>query len=257
MIARNLAKSFVSRRIRPLVQGIVLIAALAGFGELAHGFALPKPLFVVLVLLLGNFYCGWGCPFGTLQEGLRKIGRGLFGIDLNPPPAVHRYLSLLRYIALPAGLFALWGWLDSRSFFLGMLSGVETAAAGGVALAMVLGLSLFMDRPFCKYLCPFGAMYGLLNLLRLVAVKRGDACVDCGKCTRSCPMGIQVAKVRTVRDPRCINCGECVAGCRVNGALGFEFCRPRWRDFLDLFGRNRNAKQLRATDANSGNKRTA
>lgn len=253
----HILKIWRSRLFRSFVQFGFLAATVAGVEQAAHGFALPKPLFAALVLLLGNFYCGWGCPFGTVQDWLRRLGRRFFRFSLKLPAAAHRYLSLFRYIAPLLGLFALWGWLDSRRIFFGIFSGAEVAAAGLISMAVVIVLSLLMDRPFCKYLCPFGAIYGLVGMFRIVAVKRGDGCVGCRKCDRVCPMGVPVSKMRVVRDPRCINCRECVASCPKRDALGFGFALPRWRDFASVIrGETRDAAD-RLDSARSGEREAA
>ena len=109
-----MVKIWHSQLSRLFVQSGILMATVAGIEQVAHGFALPKPVFMALVLLFGNFYCGWGCPFGTVQDWLRRLDRRLFRFSLNLSPAAHRYLSLLRYAASLVGIFTLWGWLDSR-----------------------------------------------------------------------------------------------------------------------------------------------
>ncbi len=86
-------------------------------------------------------------------------------------------------------------------------------------MALVLLSSVYIHRPFCKYLCPLGAFYALfqkVSILRLGLDR--DKCVSCGKCEKSCPMDVAVTK-----DPNsaeCIRCGACVRACPA-GALSF------------------------------------
>ena len=67
-------------------------------------------------------------------------------------------------------------------------------------------------RPFCKYLCPLGAVYSLFNPVSLVRYRvDADACVSCGKCAKVCGMGCD--PVKQANDPECIRCGDCKRAC--------------------------------------------
>ncbi|MBO4679265.1 MAG: 4Fe-4S binding protein, partial [Lachnospiraceae bacterium] len=78
----------------------------------------------------------------------------------------------------------------------------------GVLLALLL-LSLLISRPFCRYLCPLGAIYGLFNRFCLIGVKTDEnACNNCGLCVKKCQMD-----VLHVGDHECIQCGECTGVC--------------------------------------------
>ena len=87
-------------------------------------------------------------------------------------------------------------------------------------LGTVLLLSTVMRRPFCRFVCPEGARYGLVSLTRLITVTRDkDLCISCGACDRKCPMAIKVSKSTAVVTPQCISCGECLKACPKSGAL--------------------------------------
>ena len=84
------------------------------------------------------------------------------------------------------------------------------AVTGYIALALVVALSLFVERPFCKYACPYGAVLGIFNLFRIFGIKRNaPTCISCKACDRACPMNIQVSTAKVVRDHQCISCLEC------------------------------------------------
>ena len=181
---------------------------------------LPIWAFFVSIAMLGVFFCSWTCPLGAVQEWLRCIGKHEIGWTLRVPARIDRYLSLSRYILYPVIVWSGIAGLDLRFAFMTTLAGraIETAAYG--ALGALLMLSLFMDRPFCRYFCSFGALAGALSILRVVAIKRdAEKCVSCGKCDQSCQMGVIVSKARAVRDPACINCGKCLAACPKADAL--------------------------------------
>ncbi len=194
-----------------------------------------------LGLLVGRFICGWLCLFGLIQELLYKIPVP----KLKLPEKADRVLRYLKYGVLLVLVFALPFFLRNElgigePFFCKYLCPVGTLE-GGVPLvllreqlrsavgflfhwkfalmALVLLASVFIHRPFCKYLCPLGAFYALfqkVSVLRL-AMDR-EKCISCGKCEMSCPMN-----VRVTRDPNsaeCIRCGACVRACPA-GALSF------------------------------------
>ena len=92
-------------------------------------------------------------------------------------------------------------------------------------LLLILATCLFIFRPFCKYLCPLGAIYGLMNRASLYRMRpRPEKCTACGACAKLCPMQVDPAK--TPNSAECIRCGRCVTACPV-GALRLGFRDPQ------------------------------
>ena len=82
---------------------------------------------------------------------------------------------------------------------------------GLIILSIILIASLFVQRPWCKYLCPYGAFLGLFNKIKVFRIIRKDStCISYKKCSNVCPMSIDVHEKNAVRDLSCISCFECV-----------------------------------------------
>ncbi len=173
-----------------------------------------------LTVFLGPVFCGWICPLGSIQEWFGKLGKKIFKRLFNRmiPYKVDRILRYLRYVML--------GWVVYMTAVTGTLvfSDIdpyfalfnfwrsEVAIGGVIILAVVLVLSLIVERPFCKYACPYGAVLGVFNLFRIFKIRRRrSTCIDCKACDRSCPMNIPVSTSGAVRDHQCISCLKCTS----------------------------------------------
>lgn len=195
---------------------------------------LPNYVFWITIILGGMFFCGWWCPFGTLQEWARWVGKKVFGVNWNLPPRIHNYLSITRYVMQALVLVGIiWVPLHARRTMFFSRYGLEVEVISYAILGGLLVLSFFMDRPYCKYLCGFGGKFSLLGLLRPFSIKRNEhKCVGCKKCDSSCPMGITVSTAGNLRDPRCINCFKCVTSCPVEKAVEIGGALPCLRDYV-------------------------
>ncbi|MDC7228483.1 MAG: 4Fe-4S binding protein [Spirochaetales bacterium] len=173
-----------------------------------------------LAVFMGPVFCGWICPFGTVQEFFGKIGKKLFKKKFNRfiPYKFDRWLRFLRYIVLVWVIYmtAVTGkiiFADYDPYFalFNFWTG-EVAISGLVILFISLLLSIFVERPFCKYACPYGAVLGISNFFRIFKIKRTESsCINCGACDKACPMNIQVSRSATVRNHQCISCMKCTS----------------------------------------------
>lgn len=193
-------------------------------------------LFMAVVLMTiwgGRLFCGWLCPLGTLNELFGKLGRKLGIRPLTLPAAVDRPLRWVKYVVLAAVLAGTWktGNLVFRGYdpwmsWMHLSAGWGELGAGAVVLAVSLFLSLFVERFWCRFLCPLGAALALLSRLSPLSLRRSaGSCINCGKCSRCCPMGLSPQSVDKVSHAECIRCGECADHCPVPGTLNFGFGR--------------------------------
>lgn len=188
---------------------------------------------IILSVAMGAVFCGWVCPFGSIQEFTGKIGKKIFKKRYNKflPAVIDKYLRYLRYLVLiwviymtaSVGTLIFKKWDPYHALF--NIWSDEVAAGGIIVLGIVLLLSLFIERPWCKYVCPYGAFLGIFNTFRIFKIKRNEnTCINCGKCDSACPMNIDVSKTRNVTDHQCISCMKCTseAECPVKDTVSMK-----------------------------------
>ena len=190
--------------------------------------------------LCGRFVCGFLCPFGFLQELIHKIPSKK--IRQFKGDMLLRYLkyAILLLFVLLLPMFAVDAFGQGEAWFckyicpagtleggviLPLLNrGLRTAIGAlyhwkiGILIVLLL-LSIAIYRPFCKYLCPLGAIYGLFNRVALLRYRvDGERCIQCGACQRACKMGVDITK--GIHLSECVFCGDCKAACKA-GAISF------------------------------------
>ena len=184
--------------------------------------------------LVGRLVCGWLCPFGLLQDLLHKIPffKKVETFKLDPYLRKVKYGILLVFVILmPLFVVDILG--QGSPYFcklicpVGMLEGgiplvllnkTMRSAIGflyywkGAILIITLLLSIVIYRPFCKYICPLGAIYSLFNPISLFRYRIDEnKCVHCGKCKKACQMNID--PVKNCNHLECIRCGRCKKVC--------------------------------------------
>ncbi len=189
--------------------------------------------------LMGRFVCGWLCPFGLIQELLHKIPF-IKKIETFRGDKLLRKLKyailIVFVILLPMFLVDIIG--QGQPYFCKLICPAGTLEGGiplvllnkalrgavgwlyawkNILLAVTVFLSIIIYRPFCKYICPLGAIYSLFNPISVFRYQVDESkCTHCGACAAICKM--QADPLHNPNSPECIRCGLCKKSC-YSGAI--------------------------------------
>ena len=175
---------------------------------------------IVTVFLFGRgLFCGWMCPFGSLQEAIYKVARmiGLKRFQTQLPQKWHDRLKWVKYAVffglLVVSMFSM-GLAEKLAevepFKTTFLVGVMNRAwPYSLFVAAILGVSIFIERPYCKYICPLGASLAMPSTFRWFGLKRKQDCNSCKACAVGC--GAQAIDADGRIDHReCLHCLDCM-----------------------------------------------
>jgi polyferredoxin len=252
----------------------------------------PVPLALLLsvgtlciTMFLGRWFCGWICPFGTLNQVITQLRSGsmasrlkraqysrrqrwkyliligllagtLTGLNLigwfDPFSLLYRSLATAVFPALNSGAHALFAWLYENDPGLGSVKITKVSepiyevlrnhllvegrppyywgVLIGIIFGGILALNLWRYRFWCRYICPLGAMLGLVGKNPVLRLKRDDtACNNCRICVAVCPAGSNPdgpsERSEAWKPAECFFCWNCKAACPKQ-AISFEFAVP-------------------------------
>jgi polyferredoxin len=217
-----------------------------------HTSSLVLSVTVLVLAVVGRgFFCGWLCPMGTVQELVHAAGRAV----TNRLPLLRRLRRrlergavagrwrqtdrvlrwgrwvVLAWAVIGAGITGTMVFREADPWVALLLVAEFEFSLAYVVLIATLVLALFIQRPFCRYACPLGAVQSLVGKLSPIAVQRdASACLDCDLCNQACPMAIPVNTRTRVTDTSCTGCLECVGACPSQNGLAVTLATPTFRN---------------------------
>jgi len=235
-----------AKRIRTVVQATLFLGALTipvgifhmicpmgGIATLtrlfSQGLFIPKTGIANILLLAGVLlttivagpvFCGWLCPLGSIQEWVNALARKIKIPQAKVNKSLDRVLKITKYLVL-----ALIVYMTAKSFNLVFIKADpyyalmhfytgEVAPLALIILFTTLIASLFIQRPWCRWLCPLGAVLSFIGKFSILKIKRpSEACIACGACSKACPVGLDPSEKETVVASSCIRCGLCEGAC--------------------------------------------
>ncbi|KZK64974.1 4Fe-4S binding protein [Shewanella baltica] len=225
----------------PIAGGIELKAIVSlNLWDQTHPAAAVMLAAVLLTgLLCKRAFCGWACPLGLAGEYLYAFRKRFIKSELTPPAWLDWPLRMLKYLLLLGLCYIVIG-MPAQSIPNYLEGNYHKIADLKMALffltpslitllvfALILALAAWRRQGFCRYLCPYGAMLGILSFASPLKIRRDTQhCLieakgmKCDKCTRACPANIIVHTKTTVRSDECQACMRCVAACPKSAALG-------------------------------------
>lgn len=198
----------------------------------------PSGLFILIAILaigwlLKKSFCSWLCPIGYISEALWMFGKKVFGKNILVNKYLDYPLRSLKYLLLAFFVWAIFWTMDTETLKAFIYSPYNKVAdikmfyffanisqfALWTIIILVL-LSVVIKNFWCRYLCPYGGLLGILSWLSPIKIKRTESnCINCDLCTKACPNNIKVHKVKTVWSDECTSCLECVQACPVKNTL--------------------------------------
>ncbi len=227
------------------VDGFLPISGLMGTVSWVKGGEInsihPAAVIIFLTVLLVSFllrrsFCSWICPIATVSELFWKSGFRLLRRNWRLPPWADVTARSVKYLLMAFFVFSIVIAMsaDQLSGFIGsdyhLIADVRLlnfflhmSPVALVVILVLLLLSVVLRNPFCRYLCPYGALLGLVAVVSPLRVTRNlTRCVSCGVCNQACPTYIDVMHKESVASPECLACWRCISHCRVNEALSMR-----------------------------------
>ena len=183
---------------------------------------------VPATVLVGRFFCGFFCSFGAVQDllwfGSHRL-RALFPGKRNLKKA-DRIFRFAKYAVLFYFIIFIWSGVTAvktagpwqvfgQYVSFGHWPGLKPLlSVGGILLLVIFIGSLFVQRFFCRYFCPMGAIYSLISQTSFLKIdKPRKECGKCHLCTSKCTMGMDLTKKDRIAGGECISCQKCVSWC--------------------------------------------
>lgn len=195
-----------------LTQALFAFAIVGGFGIL------------VATIFWGRKFCGFVCPLGTMQEAIYKFHRKRRYRKNRLPFYMEKRFGILKYILLViTSLLTIKGLAYLYMNYCPIMSFSNIpflSIRGALVIGMILASGFFVERFWCRYLCPYAALMNIAEWLgKLFKVRRSmifrnlEKCNDCALCENFCPMNLNILNKEEVDDVNCIHCYMCLKSC--------------------------------------------
>ncbi len=207
----------------------------------------PAGFFIFLAIVgisfvFGKSFCSWLCPVGFISEMIGDFGERVWKKLFKRRFKMWRWLDYLlrslKYLLLLFFAFAIFSMSAlALEYFLGgeynIMSDVKMwyffaniSRTSLIVIGVLFSLSIVIRNFWCRFLCPYGALLGIVSFLSPIKIKRNSTtCIDCSLCAKACPSFIKVDKVTTVRSDECTSCLSCVDACPVANTLELKIAR--------------------------------
>ncbi len=223
-----------------------------GVMSLNPGFAkLLYPISVIIGLLIavasifwGRRFCGYICPFGTVQEMIFNLNpRSKNNKQLHLPVWLHKLLNGLKYIIMLITILAAFRSIQYVYMkfcpVLAVSHPQNITIFSAATLFVIFVIGYFINRFWCRYLCPYAALMNVfqyLGKLLRIRTKRihtsEEHCINCKLCTMNCPMQIEIHKEKYVENVNCIFCLKCQQCCPIDNGIVIEKVKKN-KKFVD------------------------
>lgn len=195
--------------------------------------ALVGVLFLFHSIIFGRVFCGYICPLGTIQEALFSFRNAKYKKTHKISYFYERRFARLKYLVLIVTmLLSIFGiaYVFIRLCPIYALSQLPALAIPGlIVFLLIMGIGIFIERFWCRFLCPYA---GLLNVFQALGALAGirrrkirrnlERCIDCGLCDINCPMNLYITEHEFVQDVDCIHCNACAQCCPKPGTICCE-----------------------------------
>jgi ferredoxin-type protein NapH len=200
--------------IMPYQFQMLVLGDVQGLGGPLIVAGLGLTLILVLIFVFGRFYCGYLCPVGAAQEAVSRLSPYSVRIPWKNLPGAVRLVVLGAFLLLAyTSSFGLLYPFGIRDFF------ALSVSVASIVFVGTLVISAMVYRPFCRFICPFGALAALAAMPAIFKIRRTETCTECGKCERACPT--DEAKYGDLKG-ECYLCGRCMETCTQPSSLRYE-----------------------------------
>ena len=196
------------------------------------------PISVIIGLLIavtsifwGRRFCGYVCPFGTVQEMIYNLNpRSKKNKQLHLPIWLHKLLNSFKYVILLITIVAA---IRSVQYIymkfcpvLAVSHPQNITIYSAITLFVIFIVGYFINRFWCRYLCPYAALMNVFQYLgKLLHIRSNriqvneELCISCKLCSKCCPMQIVIHEEKRVENVNCIFCLKCLQSCPVENGI--------------------------------------